>query len=94
MDFTQINTGIVSVSTTNNRTRTPEEIADLALAKIIYIGKDLPDPIKNQALAYKENLKQILAYYIKDAILEERQACIAKCIQNNQPEIADLLRSN
>lgn len=64
--------GNVMVSTTNNRGHSAEELAEMALGKIFYIGADAPEPIKAQALAYQENLRSILVFYMRQAMLSER----------------------
>jgi hypothetical protein len=64
--------GSVMVSTTENRGHSPEELADMALNKIVQIGDEAPEPIRAQALAYKERLREILVFYIRQAMLSER----------------------
>jgi len=64
--------GNVSVHTTRNRGHSAEELTDMALDKIIYVGGNMPDPIKAQALAYKDGLRDILLFYMRQAMLSER----------------------
>ena len=70
--FTGAEVGSVMVHTTNNRGHTPEELAEMALDKIIYIGEDVPEPLRDQALAYKERLRAVLIFYMQQAIKSER----------------------
>lgn len=44
----------------------------MALNKIVFIGEDVPDPIKEQALAYRENLRNVLVFYMRQAMMSER----------------------
>lgn len=44
----------------NDQLLTPEQYADLVLVRIIYISDDVPEPIKNQALVYKEKIRKLL----------------------------------
>lgn len=64
--------GSVTVSTTENRGHSPEELAEMALNKIVQIGEEAPEPIRAQALAYKERLREILVFYMRQAMLSER----------------------
>lgn len=60
--------GSVSVSTTSHRGSTPEEIAERALDKILYIGSNAHPALRDQAEAFKDNLRSVLVYYMRDAI--------------------------
>jgi len=64
--------GSANVHTTQNRGHSAEELAEMALNKIVFIGSDIPDPIKEQALAYRENLRDVLIFYMRQAMLSER----------------------
>ena len=44
----------------------------MALNKIVFVGDNVPDPIKEQALAYRENLRSVLVFYMRQAMLSER----------------------
>lgn len=61
--------GNVMVHTTQNRGHSAEELADMALDKIIYVGQDMPEPIKAQALAYRERIRGVLILYMRQAML-------------------------
>lgn len=88
-----VNIGSVLVHTTDNRPRTAEEISDLAIRKIIYVGDSLPSPIKEQALVYQESIKKIITFYINEALNEHKSTYINKLLNTNQADAADLLRS-
>jgi len=47
---------------------TPEQVAEMALAKIIYVAQDANPLIREQAEAYKNNIRQVLVQYMKKAI--------------------------
>ena len=44
----------------------------MALDKIMRVGDTAPEPIKAQALAYRDNLRTILIFYMRQAMLSER----------------------
>ena len=64
--------GGVTVHTTENRGHSTEELAEMALDRIIFVGDDAPEPIKVQAMAYREKLRNILVFYMRQAMLSER----------------------
>jgi hypothetical protein len=64
--------GTVTVHTTCNRGHSAEELTEMALKKIIHISGDMPEPIRAQVMAYKGNLRDILLFYIRQAMLSER----------------------
>tara|TARA_R110000803_G_scaffold185418_1_gene247798 strand:+ start:127 stop:393 length:267 start_codon:yes stop_codon:yes gene_type:complete len=64
--------GNAHAHTTQNRGHSAEELADMALNKIVFVGDNVPDPIKEQALAYRENLRSVLVFYMRQAMLSER----------------------
>jgi hypothetical protein len=59
---------------------TPEQVAEMALAKIIYVAQDANPLIREQAEAYKNNIRHVLVQYMK------------KAIKSNHTTIANKLR--
>jgi hypothetical protein len=80
----------VTVSTTENRGHSAEELAEMALAKIIQVGEDLPEPIKAQAEAYRDRLRHVLVFYMRQAMLSQRVTIVA-AIQKAEPDLDGLL---
>ena len=60
------------VHTTRNRGHSAEELTEMALDKIIRVSGDMPEPIRAQVMAYKDNLRDILLFYMRQAMLSER----------------------
>ena len=83
--------GQVSVLTTNNRGFMPEEIAERALDKIIYVGGSSHPAIRDQAEAFRENIRQILVFYMKEAINSDRTTIAARLREAGHPELIKLL---
>ena len=52
--------GTVLVHSVSNRGFTPEELAEQALNKIIYVGDQSHPAIREQAQAYKEHIREVL----------------------------------
>ena len=64
--------GAVQVFTTENRGHSPEEIAEMAVNKILHISQDAPSHVREQALAFRERVKAVIAEYMKRAIMSDR----------------------
>lgn len=64
--------GDVKVITTHGRGHTSEELADMAVNKIMYVSKDANPLIREQAEAFKEYIRETLVYYLKQAVQSDR----------------------
>lgn len=88
-----MNLGGVTVMATSNRGFTPEEIADRAIEKIIYIGQDTLPEIKEQAEAFRDQLKQLLVFYFNEAIKSDRTTLASRFNSAGYPELVKLLEN-
>jgi hypothetical protein len=84
--------GSVSVLTTDNRGFTPEEIAERALDKIIYVGGNSHPYLRDQAEAFRENIRQVLIFYMQEAIKSDRTTIAARLREAGHPELVKLLQ--
>ena len=62
------NVGTVLVHTTQHRGAMPEELAERALDKIIYVGADAHPHIREQAEAFKDSIRHVLIFYMHEAV--------------------------
>ena len=85
--------GGVQVFTTSGRGHSAEEIAERALDRIIYVGKDSHPAIRDQAEAFKTSIRAVLVQYLGEAMKSERTTIFAKLQANGQPELAEIIRS-
>jgi hypothetical protein len=85
--------GNVMVMTTHGRGFTPEEIAERALDKIIYVGGESHPAIRDQAEAFKANIRQVLVYYMNEAVRSHNVTLAAKFKQAGHPELVSILDS-
>lgn len=85
--------GGVQVFTTSGRGHTAEEIAERALDRIIYVGKDSNPVIRDQAEAFKASIRVVLVQYLGEAMRAERTNIFAKLQANGQHELAEIIRS-
>tara|TARA_R100000656_G_scaffold24467_1_gene21660 strand:- start:557 stop:847 length:291 start_codon:yes stop_codon:yes gene_type:complete len=88
-----VSVGNIKVLTTDNRGHSIEEVAQMAADRILYVADEAPAPIRDQAQAFKDTLKQTLIYYMRQAIKQDRATICAKLRQNGYSDLADNLRS-
>ena len=84
--------GDVAVFTSTNRGHSPEEMADMALNKIMLVSEDAPPGIRDQALAYKAKLKEILIFYMNRMAQSERTTIWALMQQQGHEDVAEIIR--
>jgi hypothetical protein len=82
----------VDVQTTSNRGWTPEELADRALAKLISVSDTADEQIKAQALVFKDQIRHVLVFYMKEAIRSDRTTICAELEKQGQAELANIIR--
>jgi hypothetical protein len=85
--------GNVDVQTTNNRGLSVEEVAQRAVDKILYVAENAPEPIKDQANAFKDTVRGVIVHYIQHAVDQDRATIAAKLREAGYPELAKNLRS-
>ena len=84
--------GSVSVVTSQNGGLSNDQIAEIASNKIIYVSDEAPEPIRQQAEAFKDRVRNILQYYVELARREERATICNKIREAGQLELADAIR--
>ena len=60
----------VKVLVTNNGPRPPEQWAEMAADKIINVSDQAPQPIRDQAYAFRKQLVRVVTNYIRMAVNE------------------------
>ena len=83
--------GSVMVMATEGRGFTPEEIAERALDKIIYVGGNTHPAIREQAEAFKDSIRQVLIHYMHEAVRSHNVTLVNKFIQAGHPELVSIL---
>lgn len=90
--FTSLNdVGSVMVMATEGRGFTPEEIAERALDKIIYVGSNAHPAIREQAEAFRENIRGVLVHYLHEAVRSHNVTLVNKFKQAGHPELIPIL---
>jgi len=89
---TNIEIGNVSVVTTSGRGFSPEEVAERALDKIIFVSETAAGPIRDQAMAYRDALRKVLVHYMQEAVRSDRTTVANIVTQAGHPELVHVLR--
>jgi hypothetical protein len=87
----QASVGSVFVETSSARGWTAEELAVRAADKIIYVGDQSHPAVQAQARAFKENVKQVVEFYLKEAVEQDRATIAVKLHKAGHPELVHLL---
>jgi hypothetical protein len=85
--------GDVAVLTTEGRGFTPDEIADRALAKIMYVSKDANPLIRDQAEAFKESIRETLVFYLKQAVQSDRTTLANRLREAGHSDLIKILEN-
>ena len=88
-----VSVGNIEVVTTDNKGHSIEEVAQMAANRIIYVANEAPPPIRDQAIEFKNSLKQTLIYYMRQVVEQDRATICAKLRQNGYSDLAENLRS-
>jgi len=93
MNIEQLELGNINfeVHTTSGRGHTPEELADFALDKIMYVSKDANPLIREQAEAFKGYIRQVLIKYLKQAVTSDRTTLANKLRQAGHSDLIKIL---
>ena len=83
--------GSVKVVSSDNGGLSNDQIADMAADKIIYISDEAPEPIRLQAEAFKDRVRNLVQYYVELARKEERATICAKVREAGQHQLAEAI---
>ena len=83
--------GAVNVITSDNGGLSNDQIADMAADKILYISVEAPEPIRLQAEAFKDRVRNLVQYYVELARKEERATICAKVREAGQHQLAEAI---
>jgi hypothetical protein len=85
--------GEVKAMMVSGRGFTPEEVAEMALDKIIYISASANPVLRQQAEAYKDQLRVVLVQYMKQAVTSHNTTLINRFTKAGHPELVKLLEN-
>lgn len=84
--------GLVNVVTSHNGGLPVEHWAERLLARIVHVAEDSASPIKDQALVFKDEIRQACEYYIKAAIKSDRTTLCNTLLKQGETEMAEIIR--
>ena len=87
-----IEAGFVTVVASNNGGLSDDQISDMASSKIIAVSETAPEPIRQQAQAFSDNVRNVVHYHIELARKEERATIAHKLREAGHPDLADAIR--
>ena len=88
-----LSVGDVDVVTTDNRGLSVEEAAQMAVNKLLYVSKAAPEPLREQAISFKDTVHEVIVHYMRYAVAQDRATIAAKLREAGHPELAKDLRS-
>jgi hypothetical protein len=86
-----VHVGSVVVETTQSRGWTTEELAARATDKIIYVGDQSHPAVQAQARAFKDSVKQVVAFYLREAVEQDRATIALRLREAGRPDLICLL---
>jgi len=84
--------GDAVVFTSDNRGHSPEQIAEMALNKIMTVSDPAPPVIRDQAYAHRQRLKEVLVFYMNKMCQSERTTIWALMKQQGHDDMAEIIR--
>lgn len=83
--------GSVAVHTTSNRGSSPEELSEFCVQKILYISETATPEVRKQAEAYREKIKAVVEFYLKEAVRADRVTVQNAIKASGHPELAEYI---
>ena len=83
--------GTVLVHKVDYRGFTPEELAEQALNRIIYVGDQTHPAIRDQAQAFREHIRSVLVSYMYRAVESHNTTLANRLREAGHPELVTLL---
>jgi hypothetical protein len=85
--------GEIKATSVSGRGFTPEEVAEQALVKIVSIGGNCHPVIRDQAEAFKDEIRGVLVHYMKQAVRSNHTTLANRFRAAGHPELVKLLES-
>jgi hypothetical protein len=81
----------IQVFTKDHGGFTPEEVAERALDKIIQVGDQSHPLVREQAIAFRNHIREVLVFYMNEAVKFDRVTLAHKLREAGHPELIKLL---
>lgn len=83
--------GEIKAMAVSGRGFTPEEVAEMALEKIVYVGEASHPVIRDQAEAFKTQIRAVLVRYMRQAVASHNTTIANRLREAGHPELVKLL---
>jgi hypothetical protein len=83
--------GGVQVETVSHRGWSVEELAQRAADKIIFVGDQSHPAVREQARAFKESVRMVVAFYLREAVAQDRLTIANRLREAGHAELVHLL---
>lgn len=84
--------GSVETLVTSGRGLSAEEITGLIMRKILFVGDTAPPAIREQAVAFRDRIENVLLHYVKQAQASERTTICGLLNQAGESRAAEIVR--
>ena len=84
--------GNIKVFTSTNGGHSPEQITEMVMNKIMSINETAPPAIRDQALAYRNDIKDVILYYMRKMAQSERTTMWALLRKQGHEDMAEIIR--
>lgn len=81
----------IQVFTKDHGGFTPEEVAERALDKIIQVGDQSHPLVREQAIAFRNHIREVLVFYMNEAVKFDRVTLANRLREAGHPELIKLL---
>lgn len=80
------------VRTTQERGFSVEEIAEDLLNKLIFISSEAHPAIRDQAMAFRDQIRPAIIYYMKQAVRSDRTTLAAQLSKEGHTYMAEIIK--
>ena len=91
-DKFEISLGNLGVTTRQNRGHTPEELAAMAVDKIVSTSENADPMVKAQADAFKNRIQAIITFYVREGINNHICTVCNELEKQCQKDLANIIR--
>ena len=92
LDLGTGNAGFVNVMTSDNGGLSDEQIVDLVLDKILLVSDSAPPAIKEQALIFRNHIREVLFSYVQFTKKHERATITQTLAKAGHEDLANIIR--
>tara|TARA_R110001632_G_scaffold8984_1_gene35149 strand:+ start:1215 stop:1505 length:291 start_codon:yes stop_codon:yes gene_type:complete len=89
---TDVTVGSLGVTTTENKGHSVDEIAEMAVNKIVSISDNADPMIKAQAHAFRDRTKMVVAYYIQEGVKNHICTVCNELEKQGHKDLANIIR--